>query len=91
VATTTVIALVVLGGIGLALLTGLAVGCGPALMGAGIDADRFLLGLSLLLCGGVPAAMALFQEKKRARVCAAGRRLVVPPRRRRRARTGASP
>jgi hypothetical protein len=79
-----------LGGIGFALLAGLAAGYGPALIGAGIDADRCLLGLTLLLCGGVPAVMALAQEK-RARPRAAGCRLDSPPPRRRRARAGASP
>jgi hypothetical protein len=84
-----------LGGIGPALLAGAVISYygsyyGPALMGSRFDVDRFLLGLTLLLCGGVPVAMALFQEK-RARACAAGRGLAVPPRRRKRARTGASP
>jgi hypothetical protein len=97
VATTTVIAAgalsgwrAALGGIGLVLLAGLAVGYRAALMGAGTDADRFLLGLTLLLCGGVPAVMALAQEK-RARPHAVRRRLALPPPRRSRARTGASP
>src|SRR4051794_19051037 len=79
-----------LGGIGLVLPAGLVVGYEPALMGVGIDADRFLLGLTLLLCGGVPAVMALAQEK-RARPRAIGRPLPAPPPRRRRAHTGASP
>jgi hypothetical protein len=78
-----------LGGIGYALLAGLAVGYGPTLMGAGTDADRFLLDLTLLLCGGVPAVMALVREK-RARPRAVGRHSAVSPSRGSGARTGAS-
>ena len=83
-------AAVALGGIGLLLLTALAAGCGPALIGSGIAADRFLLGSVLLLCGGVPAAMALAREKG-PRPRAAGPRQTRPPPRRRRPRTGAPP
>ncbi|HEY0335063.1 MAG TPA: hypothetical protein VGC74_15370 [Stenotrophomonas sp.] len=86
-----------LGGIGLVLLAGLAVGFGPVLTGSSIEADRFLLGLILLLCGAVPATMAMVQDamtsvrEQRAHSRALGYRLTSPPVGRKRARTGASP
>jgi uncharacterized membrane protein len=68
-----------LGGIGLALLSALAIVCGPTLIGSSIDADRFRLGLALLLCGAVPATMALVQNE-RAHPRVAARRSAAPPR-----------
>ena len=85
-----------LGGIGPALLAGAVIGYyGPALMGSRFDVDLFLLGLTLLLCGAVPAVMAFVQEKRRSGEESpppfVERRAAAPPPDRRRARTGASP
>jgi hypothetical protein len=86
-----------LGGIGFALLAGLAVGFGPALTRSSIEADRFLLGLILLLCGAVPATMAMVQDaiasarEQKAHSRALGYHLTSPPVGHNRARTGASP
>jgi hypothetical protein len=60
------------------------------LTAAGIDADRLLLGLMLLLCGTVPAVLALVREK-RAPSRALRARRTFPPRGRRQPRSGALP